>query len=373
MTSGGSGLPDHSTTLPFRPPPDEVVPTTAALRWQATRCRDAGAPVAGAILDAVAEDLEGPRRLDGLLPAEVRAGDQIGLRTMAVVHRLALSGRAPAVAAHLPTCVAAGMGDAAEVDPGEAPGTTGRSAGLAVDVVEALADAPEALRRGLATIPQTNDPGRARPLRAVLARIHLPVRLVELGASAGLNLRADHLRGDPHLEAGALPEIVERVGCDLDPIDPTTADGQEFLQSFVWVDHVDRALALGKAIDVARQVPVNVVTADAAEFAEQVGIAAGTATVVWHSLVWGYLAPATRSRVSVALEAAGRGARPDALLVHAAWEPISDTDDHSGLSVTVWDGSDPSPSPILVATGDHHARSVALTGQWPPALRGNSA
>lgn len=348
-TGPGAG---HRTFM-TRPDADAVVPTTGALRWQARRCRASDAPIAAAICEAVADNLDTGGVLAGLFPAQVRAGDQVGLRTMAVVHLLARTGVAPSVASHLPTCGAA---------------TTTPHPQLAAAVVAALAANPDALADGLAHIPQTNEAGRATALRCVLSRLHLPVRLVELGASAGLNLRADALEGDPASEAGPLPPITQRLGCDLHPIDPTTPQGRDRLHSYIWVDHVDRSRRLDKAIGVAARIPAEVITADVTDLAARVTTHTGVATVVWHSLVWRFLPPTTRTNVLDSLSAAGTQAGPDALLVHAGWEPLGDADDRSGLTVAVWQGAPDDGVGVVAATGDHHGRQVTLTGLWPPPL-----
>jgi len=344
-----------------RPAPDRTLMTPAALHWQADRCRAAGAPVAAAICDAVADDLCRPGVLADVFPVSVRAGDQIGLRTMAVVHLLARTGRTPDVAAYLPTC-------------GTAPNSWLQDpinqASFARAVVSALAANTDELAAGLGRVPQTNEPNRSIPLRAVLTRLHMPVRLVELGTSAGLNLRADLLPGDPACEAGPVPLIIERTGCDVHPIDPTTPEGCNLLHSYVWVDHVERARGLDHAIAVAARTPATVLTADAAATAASVDVHPGTATVLWHSLVWGFLPAATRTRVLNAIDAAGANAQPDAMLIHAAWEPLDDASDRSGLTVRAWNGSPHDGVAVLAATGDHHSRSVALTGDWPVALHG---
>lgn len=362
---------DGNATPTVRPAPDDVLATSAALRWQANRCHLARAPVAAAICEAVADDVAadmtegtgGPGLLAGLLPTEVRAGDQVGLRIMAVVHLLARTGRAPDVAAFLPTCGAA-------VNAGQP--NAGQPASFAQFVVNALTAHADELAAGLARVPQTNEPGRSVPLRAVLSRLHLPVRLVELGTSAGLNLRADLLPGNLACEVGPVPPIVERMGCDMHPIDPTTKVGQNLLHSYIWVDHVDRAHRLDMAIDVACRTPATVVTADAAETAANVAVQSGTATVVWHSLVWGFLPAATRTGVLDGIDAATANAHSDAVLVHAAWEPLGDASDRCGLTVRVWNGSSDDGVAVLAATGDHHGRSVVLTGDWPTALSGAS-
>ena len=63
---------------------------------------------------------------------------------------------------------------------------------------QTLADHGEQLRAWLGHPPQTNEVGRAAALlgglRHVAAEAQLPIRLIEVGASAGLNLRADHFR-----------------------------------------------------------------------------------------------------------------------------------------------------------------------------------
>ena len=90
------------------------------------------------------------------------------------------------------------------------------------------------------------------------------VRLVEIGASAGLNLRWDHYRyddgghgwgppGSPVRLDGPWPDgpppfeveatVAERAGCDLSPLDATTGDGRLTLASYIWADQVDRLRA----------------------------------------------------------------------------------------------------------------------------------
>ena len=87
--------------------------------------------------------------------------------------------------------------------------------------------------------------------------------LVELGASAGLNLAADAWTyriaapdgavrigtGEPVCEAladapvptpGTLPRILTRHGCDLAPVDLTQPDEADYLAAFVWADQTER-------------------------------------------------------------------------------------------------------------------------------------
>ena len=114
----------------------------------------------------------------------------------------------------------------------------------------------------------------------------LPLRVLEIGASAGLNLRFDHfaydtgrgVAGDPdspvrfdrasgRASRPTCPDrfdVAERRGCDRHPIDATTPEGRRTLMSYVWPDQTERLARLEAAIEVARRVPVAIDQADAA-------------------------------------------------------------------------------------------------------------
>ena len=100
----------------------------ARMRWQAEWCHRLGSPLYGELLGRAADDAEA-----GGPVAEVLAGREgdplesmLQLRFMGAVHRLALAGRAPALAAVYPSC--GGNGDLAlgvarvPRDRGRAPG-----------------------------------------------------------------------------------------------------------------------------------------------------------------------------------------------------------------------------------------------------------
>jgi hypothetical protein len=220
------------------------VPVDLALRWQISYCT--GSPVAVQILEAVRADVAAGGALASLLPGEVVFSRLVGLRVMAAVHRLALERRAPRIALHLPTLGGTAPSGAAERT-------------VARVVVEVLTDHPDVLAESRARIPQTNDPGRSGLLRAAMSRLDpsLPVRLRETGTSAGLNLRPDHLPGLAWLEAGPLPPVLDRAGCDRDP-STSARRGRLLLSSYVWVDDVPRFAALAHAFEVASRVPADV-------------------------------------------------------------------------------------------------------------------
>ena len=316
--------------LPARPDDDDVVAMTTCLRWQHQYVSRAGSPTAALVLEAIARDLESGGPLTAIVPATARFGSLPGLRLMATVHLLALERRAPRVALHLPT-----LG-------GAAPDGAQEAESFRRAVVACLMEHPEQVAAGLARTPQTNETGRAALLRCALAHEDpaRPVRLREIGCSAGLNLRADHLPGLPGLEPGPLPPMLDRVGCDLDPVDPLTPEGRALLTSYVWVDDVDRYERLRRALAIAAAVPAEVLAMDAADFCASLDVQEGTTTVLWHSAMWLYLPRTTQAKVTAAIAAVGDRARPSAPFVHASWEWDADTGDDSGFMLVVrrWDG-----------------------------------
>jgi len=192
------------------------------------------------------------------------------------------------------------------------------------------------LRAGLEVVPQTNEPGRSTALligifdavrRSGLDRI----RLLEPGASAGLNLLVDHFRigGDTptgwasgpadsplRLERAVIGAvqpvdntIVSRRGCDLAPVDPTTEEGRLTLTSFVWPDDLERHERLKAALQVAAHHPVTVDRSAASEWLDaRLSEDAGhrVLTVVWNSVTEQYWPREEQERVRSILAGAAR-------------------------------------------------------------------
>jgi len=325
---------------------DEVVSIEHSLRWQRDYVLDMGSAVAGLVLEAALVSAN----IRTMLPENVRFGSLPGLRWMAAVHRLAIERLAPGVALHLPT-----LG-------GSPPSDVGRERFLEAIETAALSN-PSVVSQYLAHVPQTNEPSRAAVLRCALSRLdpELPVRLFEFGCSAGLNLRADVLPGIPELEAGPLPAIVERVGCDLDPVDANSPDGRALLSSYVWVDDVDRWASLQHALDIASSVPVVVKKQEAREFVCQIEPRPGCATVLWQSAMWIYLDEAKRREVLSAIDDVAARATPESPVIHISWEWHERQEEGPfELVLTRWDGRPDSGVPAVIATGTSHGTSVTL-------------
>jgi hypothetical protein len=336
----------------MRPDDDDVVPILEALRWQREYVLAAGSTTAALVLEAVGRDIESGGGLGDLVPVAQRFGDLPGLRIMAAVHRLALDRAAPAVARWLPT-----LG-------GIPPRSSADEEMLRREVVAALLANPDALADSLTRTPQTNETGRAALLRCVLSRLDhdRPVRLREIGASAGLNLRADHLPGQPDLESGPMPTIRDRIGCDLSPVDIGTPEGRALLGSYVWVDDVDRFRRLADAMTVAAAVPASVVQMDAAHFVAGLALVDSTTTVVWHSAMWVYLPATTQHRILEEIDRLGSDAGPGRSLVHASWEwaAVPEGVGEFALVTRTWAGGDDDGRPVVLATGMSHGHPARL-------------
>jgi hypothetical protein len=236
----------------------------------------------------------------------------------------------------------------------------------------------------------------------VVRRSGLPLRVLEIGASAGLNLRWDrywydtgrHRLGDPAspvrfdgdwgpsppelrigpgrpsgtggpagsggpggVAAGGAVTVVERAGCDRTPLDPTSEEGALALRSYVWPDQVDRHARLAAALAVAAAVPVRLDAADLGEWAERqlAEPVAGVATVVVHSIVWQYVGPEARDRLRGALRRAGAAATPDAPVAWLRMEPSGPVAD---VRLTWWPGG----GEDVLATSGFQGDDVVWTG-----------
>jgi hypothetical protein len=283
------------------------------------------------------------------------------LRLMGVVHRMALAGDAPGLAARYPST-----------------GGDGNAEACWRALLALLAERPVSLDRPV----QTNEVGRAAALLGgfltVAEETGLGLRILELGASAGLNLRWDRFRyeaadwayGDsaspalvPAVYEGGRPPlprwvwVAERAGCDAEPIDPVTEDGALTLQSYVWPDQLERLTMLRGAIEVARRTPAVVDKADAGDWlAERLARErGGAATVVYHSVFWGYLTDERRERITGLMNEAGaRATESDPL----AWLRMEAGSDQTEIALTTWPGG----AERVLATAGYHGRPVRWRG-----------
>ena len=337
------------------------------LRDQAASCAAMDSPLYAGLLERAAEDAEAGGAVWGVLEAHVAPGrgSAVALRLMAAFHRLVLTGEAPALARHYPSVGGDGEGTAAW------------------EAFHALAAGKQDDLRTLVSLPcQTNEVGRSAALifgfLELAAATRLPLRLLEVGASAGLNLRWDLLRfggggaawGDPQSpvdltghwsEAPAHPDarvtVAERRGCDLRPLDPAALETRLALRASVWADQVARLSRLDGALAVAARVPAPVDGASAASWTRERlrEPRSGMATVVYHSVVEEYLPEDERRRFHDALQEAGGRTTRDAPLAWLRVEPTSSLRRH-GVRLTTWPGG----GERLLATSGAHGTDVRM-------------
>ncbi len=338
--------------------------TAHHFRVQAEACAELGSPMYAELLDRLADDLDA-----GGATAELLAGHEddpgpsaLALRLAGTVHRLVLERRAGELATCYPSV--GGTWDLRTAWP----------------LFERLMrERGDDLRAGLENPPQTNEIGRASALMGGLLRIgetyRLPVRLMEIGSSGGLNLNADrfaYLDGDRVLAGpedspvrlvdcwGGRPPVlwrdlavVERTGSDVAPVDVATTAGRLTLTSYVWPDQRERLERLRAAFAVARRHPVRVRREDAVTFVADLAPSPGTTTVLWHSVMWQYLPAADRAAVAARVEAVGAAATPESPFAHLAAEPARRTPDspHTFLvTLRLWPGGE---SRVIGETAPH--------------------
>ena len=182
---------------------------------------------------------------------------------------------------------------------------------------------------------QTNEVGRLATLVPAFSAVAGagPIALIEVGASAGLNLfpdrysyawsTADGVRRagvGPELAAEVegpaplpdrVPEIAWRGGIDLHPIDVTDDDQAQWLATLVWPEHDARRALLQQAVQVARAEPPRIVAGDLLDELPALVAEAGrhAPVVVFHSAVIAYLSSEDRDRFQDLMDglvAAGR-------------------------------------------------------------------
>lgn len=320
------------------------------LRGQAKICASFRSPLYASLLRAAAADVEAGGPCWALLSREPQtefgADDALPLRFMGAVHRLVLSGAAPELARFYPS-----VGGVARA--GEARPAFRRTVARSLDELASLVGQTQAV--------QTNEVGRCAVLAPgflLVARdTRLPLRILEVGASAGLNLRWDHYRyevdgacwGDPHSPVrlgDAFVEghpdldidlhVVSRTGCDLNPIDPCSEEGRLALMSYVWADQADRLELLRNAFEIAARVPATVERADAADWLErELESTDGVATVVCHSFVAQFFSEITQSRFEAVLASAAARATSGAPL---AWLRMEWGNGQAETRLTRWPG-----------------------------------
>ncbi len=192
---------------------------------------------------------------------------------LAALHDLALAGRAPTLAA----AYAATDGDAA--------------ADAAIDTLLRMTDSVVAI--AVRRRPRPDETGRCPLLYPAIAEVAhragaTAIGLIDVGCSAGLNLNVDRVAigygngqslgdpassvrlsasvvGDRPIPTRAMPEVVARIGIDLDPVDVTDAEQARWLRACLWPDQPERIARLDAELALAATAPPLLLAGDAVE------------------------------------------------------------------------------------------------------------
>jgi hypothetical protein len=199
--------------------------------------------------------------------------------------------------------------------------------------------------------------------------------LIELGSSAGLNLVWDRygyryqegrwgpddaslvLSGEERRPVPASllelqPEVRQRRGIDISPLDLTRPGDTMLLRSFVWADQTDRLGRLDHAVSTLRSSPPSLEAGDILERLPELlaDRLPGALTVVFQTAVRGYLSTEDWKRMLAIVDEAGQRF-PLAFL--STSRPAPDEHEFWGLWLRIW----PDREKRLIAHSGFH-------GQW---------
>jgi hypothetical protein len=189
-------------------------------------------------------------------------------------------------------------------------------------------------------VTQTNEVGRCRlylPALALIADDVGPLSLVDVGASAGLNLFLDRyhytyvprravgairetgpaskvtltceLRGEGRPTFLAVPTVTGRLGIDRSPIDLGDGNDRNWLRACVWPEQTERFHRLDAAIDIALSSPAEIRAGDATVHLDEAITTARQSghPVVMNSWVLNYLTADERRSYVAELDRLGAG------------------------------------------------------------------
>ncbi len=212
----------------------------------------------------------------------------------------------------------------------------------------------DGIRSIIATrIVQTNEVRRCACLLPAFGRVaeqvgHAPLALIEIGASAGLNLLWDRYKYTYRIEDGVdaaravgvagvagsaryvsdpdapvrltcavrgqsslaslslldpLPRVATRVGLDLNPLDVRDDGDMRWLQALIWPEHVHRVESLRRAVDAARRDPSPILAGDALDLLPGVlqRLPGDAAAGVYHTFTLNQWPPDARARLAALL------------------------------------------------------------------------
>ncbi|MEO0546918.1 MAG: DUF2332 family protein [Pseudomonadota bacterium] len=338
-------------------------------RTQAFHCRGLGSPFNADLCELLADRLDETtavgRHVIGWPGEASYRADAVPLRLCGALHALVLTGQDADLAAHYPP--------QSDVVPDWA---------LLNDV---LVRHEAFILNWMVSPPQTNEVARSNMIMSGLLVVadlfERPMRLLEIGASGGLNLQMDRFDfvlggqnfGPDSSELLLAPEwtgppppashlVVEsRGGCDINPLDPTSDQDALRLRAYLWPDQKDRVERLNHAMDYARAYPVMVQKTDAISFMENelANLQTGVTTVFYSTVAWQYLTDADKAKGESLMAQAGALATQESPLVWLRFE--GDGQQPGGaISLKAWSGGE--PLDVVLGRADFHGRWVDWNG-----------
>ena len=339
-----------------------------AFRAQSDTCARMGSPLMGRVLGILADHWDAESKL-GQKMAEYQgdvgpAGHSLPLRIGGGLHALVLQDRDPALRAAYP--------------PNSVDDATLQGA-----ILTALKTHEEFLLDWTQSPPQTNEVRRSAALIAMahVAAAHFdrPIVLSELGASGGLNLMWDHFAldtGTSHIgpknavltlkpdwdgpqPPKSSPQVVDRSGVDLNPLNPRDKTDLLRLTAYLWADQPHR-LDLTRA--AASVMSAEVEKGDAINWLQDRLNAApqGHMHMIQHTVAWQYFPAEAQARGTALIEAAGAQATAETPLAWVQMETDGDATGAVGAALTLrlWPGD----LTLTLGRADFHGRWIKWTG-----------
>ena len=255
-----------------------------------------GSPFTAALCRSMAIDYEARGPVYNLCkdwPGNPRK-DALGLRIAGALHHAVLTNASPDLAAIYP----AANPKARAKDVWDVAGKW-------------LTENLEFVRDFIKSPPQTNETRRSIAMLPgfleLAARFDMPMDLLELGASAGLNQNWDRFNyktdtwqrcgesevtistdwiGDPPKHLGAEPNIRSRAACDISPLNVNDPADAMRLKCYTWADQEERLTRLDAAMRLAVENNIQVEKENAADWLEDKLMSRRTdgLTIVFHSV-----------------------------------------------------------------------------------------
>ncbi|GGX51544.1 hypothetical protein GCM10007385_20220 [Tateyamaria omphalii] len=341
---------------------------TQAFLNQSETCTRMGSPLMGRVLKILADRWDETSKL-GQKMAEYQgdtgpAGHSLPLRIGGGLHALVLQARDPDLIAAYP--------------PNYTDDATLESA-----VIKALKTNEDFFLDWTVNAPQTNEVRRSAALipmaHVATSYFDRPIVLSELGASGGLNLMWDHFAlraNDTHfgpqgavltlepewsgpVPAGGSPQIVDRSGVDLNPLNLQDETDTLRLLSYLWADQPHRVDLTRAAMSV---LTAKVEKGDAIDWLEQRLASApeGHMHMIQHTVAWQYFPKEKQEHGTALIEAAGSRATPETPIAWVQMETDGDATGAVGAALTLrlWPGD----ITLHLGRADFHGRWINWAG-----------